>query len=204
MIFVFCFCFYIYFGTFGDLVVHCEYNPFVCFYKWGFQNEEQELLERFLGAWDLLRLRLKHQNRLKLIFTHLILTSSLFRSSEKNYNIFLYQHDKRTYAFFILISRLHFWTKLSMKLRFQQKSFPFLPNIFAANYTEQQKCFNCKKASFLYFCVFCARNIFLKLFSARSYCLLLLIFLTTWVLHNRENITKYFIMYMPITESYYI
>ena len=112
--------------------------------------------------------------------------------------------NRWTFVFFILISRLHFWTKLSMKLRFQQKSFPFLPNIFAANYTEQQKSFNCKKASFLYFCVFCARNIFLRLFSARSYCLLLLIFLTTWVLHNRENITKYFIMYMPITESYYI
>ena len=112
--------------------------------------------------------------------------------------------NKRTFVLFILISRLHFWTKLSMKLRFQQKSFPFLPNIFAANYTEQQKSFNCKKASFLYFCVFCARNIFLKLFSARSYCLLLLIFLTTWVVHNRENKTKYFIIYMPITESYYI
>ena len=87
---------------------------------------------------------------------------------------------------------------------FNKNLSPFLPNIFAANYTEQQKSFNCKKASFLYFCVFCARNIFLKLFSARSHCLLMLIFLTTWVVYNRENKTKYFIIYLPITELYYI
>ena len=60
-----------------------------------------------------------------------------------------------------------------------------------------------KKHLFLYFCVFCARNIFLKLFSARSHCLLLLICLTTWVVYNIENKTKYHIIYVPIIGTYY-